>query len=944
MEKTLFLKRHATIDIYLYTDYFRTREVLTEPDTFKMSNMHHMPLLDFDMSEFAGKKIVSAELEMTNLNDIVPYEVDVSTVTQKWDEKYATYYNSADGKPWSYDGWLTDVIMSAGNSVYFREHVLHDEQNKTVKISVPPAVLTAMANGQSFGFALLDARSRGYIEADVNGGMCEKIFSANSSLGAVPKLTVIYEDYQPDKPEPVSELSAMPVAAAQSLYGMTAQLNWVTQKSGNSDSMYYRIYMSTKNMKLNEMTLVDKFATPNIAGSTGLVGGATIENLMPETKYYFAVEVCDGLEKSEARFVAVNTLNAEKMPDISLSDVTAVSAETAFKAKNFTVGVTDDITKVNPLTGEPYVFGSRGSRRTEKSVNRAWETGLFDGEKIYIPCVKGEKVAFQLVVSLIDIEAADFKIKADGDFTDAVSIYKTWCVPVKDRETDNNNWYPEVAVPVVDSGFSIPFVENKIPGQKSMTLFVDVNVKENAKAGCHNFNLVIQTGEDKLIIPVLVEVAGFALPRGNFILELNGYTYPPGTAGYDKTDERCDDVELSYYQLGYEHYGTVNILGYNHNGEVKANYMPKAEMVNGEMHVVDWTVWDEHFSKYLDGSYTEKISGRKVPISHIYLPLHENWPMSLKKYYKVKVPEMTYPEVVNEHMRLSDNCYKDFREGYREGIKSVICDFIRHFDEKGWHHTEFQFYLNNKHFYKDPVFSGGNPTGICWWLLDEPHFKVDWHAIEYFASILREAQAETQSGRQIKFRADLSCFNHAFDTLDGVLDSIALGGLYAKQREDIPKKRNRIFGEDYWPYGGWSDVHRNNMNSVMWVLDIYSKGCKGIVPWNNYGNDRNYENPNNCAILYPGKRFGMDIALASLRLKAGRKAMELTKYLDAFKKAFGYSEKQMKQYMRSFVDLDGTSVYLDGIDAGRTYYKDTQNALERMRVDMLRKLIVRNMM
>jgi hypothetical protein len=757
----------------------------------------------------------------------------------------------------------------------------------------------------------------------------------------------------------VSELSAIPVAAAESLYGMAAQLNWLLDKSVCSksrDSMYYKIYMSVKNIKLSEklneveMILLEKFAAPNIAGTDGFVCGTVIENLMPDTKYYFAVEVWDGLEKSEAKIIAVKTLNAEEMPDIASQcepDLSAIRSEAAFTAKSFTVDITDDIIKINPVTGEAYAYGEK---------NKPRDSGLFDGSKVYIQCAKGEKAAFQLIISLTDTGDGvgaqahgrkDFKIFTEGSFADCVSLYKIWYI--QDGDGEEKSWYPEVAVPVSGESFAVPYAENKIPGQKTQAVFVDIDIKENAEAGCHSFDIIIEStesGGDKITVPVLIETARFSIPRSDFIFELNGYSYPPATAGYDLNDERCKEIELSYYRAGFEHYGVVNLLGYSHMGVVKPNYMPKAGIVGGVMRVVDWSVWDDHFSPFLDGSYAEKITGRKIPINHIYLPLHENWPMSLKEYYTVAVPDGTpYPDCINEHNKLSADCYKDFKTGYREGFKSVIKDFIRHFEEKGWNKTEFQFYLNNKHFYKgDPVISKNTADGICWWLLDEPHFRPDWLAIEYFAAILREAQAETNAGKNIKFRGDLSCFNHAFDTLDGTLDTIALGGLYAKHRQDIPKKRRRIFGEAFWPYGGWSDIYENNINSVLWLLDIYAKGYQGILPWNNYGGDRDFEKANNCAVLYPGRRFGMDIALASLRLKAGRKAMELIKYLDAFRRAFGYSERQLRQYIRSFVDLDGENIYSNGGDAGRMAYRDSRNGLERMRLDMLRKLIVRNRM
>jgi len=440
-------------------------------------------------------------------------------------------------------------------------------------------------------------------------------------------------------------------------------------------------------------------------------------------------------------------------------------------------------------------------------------------------------------------------------------------------------------------------------------------------------------------------------------MELNGYVYLPKCAGYAIDDPRCKDVELEYAKLAYDHYATVNILPYSHTGAIQAgDFAPEVGMIDGEMRVTDWRKWDAHFGPYLDGSYIEKSTGRRIPVTHLYLPFNESWPMDINQYYKVKVTTDAYPDCINEHMKNCTNIYDDFDEAYRAGIKSVMKDFIHHFEQKGWHGVEFQYFLNNKHFYKQKGIHDDFPYGeglakwlafnttpndgsaSSWWLLDEPHYRVDWEAIEFYASILREAQAETGAGKMIKFRADLSCFNHAFDFLDGLLDTNVTGGIFAKHREDILRKRKRLFGEEYWPYGGWRGVDEDNSNGVIWLLDTYLRGSRGIVPWYNFALDQNYEEADNCAIIYPAKRFGKDTAYASMRLKAGRKALELIKYLEAFKKAFGYSDKQLRHYVESFIDLSGQNIFAHTADAGSVVYTKTQNAFEEMKRDIIMKL------
>jgi hypothetical protein len=337
--------------------------------------------------------------------------------------------------------------------------------------------------------------------------------------------------------------------------------------------------------------------------------------------------------------------------------------------------------------------------------------------------------------------------------------------------------------------------------------------------------------------------------------------------------------------------------------------------------------------------------------------------MPINEYYKVKVdrgPE-DYPENINEHKLKANSPYVDFMPEYREGIKAVMKDFINHIEEKGWKDVQFQYFFNNKHFYKQKGFvdrcgnrkglemwltkqtCGNDGLGTSWWLLDEPHFRDDWEVIHYMGSILKEAQHELNAGYNIRFRADLSCYNQMFNFLDGVLDTAIIGGRAYNEREDVTRKRNEKFGEENWTYGSWNAVDQPNMNSFLWILEAYLKGGSGLVPWYNFGLDENYEYPDSCAGLYPGKRFGSKKPMVSLRLKSGRKALEIARYLTALKKAFGYSGLQMKAYVSAFLNLKGEAVIRHRDDAGFVKYEGENDyaAIEALKRDIIAKLMVR---
>ena len=934
MQTTVSLSRYATIDMYLYTESFRTRKPFAAPGRVFMTNMYLVPLLDFDVKALAGKEIKKATLTMTCNNKLETVAVDISTVSQDWNADVCTNYNcDVNGKPWANNGWMTDVIMSGGHSRYFRAPVAHD--NQTAVINVEPAVIEAMASGQSFGMTVMDVRSKFYGHPEIMREVCME-FNTDPAAGPVPTLTIEYEDAAAVQPAPVSALYATALSV-ENEGSCAVQLSW-DSVCPPSRRAFLELYISETAEDIAAMRKVEKYEVPSLCGKPR---GTVITGLKPNTAYNFAVAVRDFDKVSAPVYAKARTMNLEVIPSFPAPVPKEFACtKNAFAAKGFTVGVTDDVVKVNPLTGELYEFGGK----------QLWNNGIFRDGKVSLACAKGEKLGFQL--SVTSDGAKDFTVKACGCLKDSFSFGKLWCLNI------DGNWVPDAVVPVKGGAFAIPFAENKIDGQKQLTIFVDCLIPEMADAGVHEVCITVAADGQEVKIPVALDIAPFALSRPEFRVELNGYVFLPECTDVFYGEKDADLMEREYYRMATMHDSTINILPYTHMGTVQAGYAPKLGLVNGEVHVVDWTEWDAHFEQYLDGSYMEDVTGERVPVTHIYLPFHENWPMTMEECYKIKVPDLPYPDNVSYQIQHSSlDVAEDFTPEYRAGIKSVMKDFIAHIEEKGWKNVDFQYFFNNKNFYKEKRTEGEpfkygeglaawlgyhttpeDGSATSWWLLDEPHFRADWEMLRFYASILREAQAETGAGKQIKFRADLSCFFQAFDFIDGLLDINVVGGFYANQREDMLRRRKRIFGEEYWPYGGWNSINGDNADSVRWLFDIYLRGSRGIIPWYNFGLDMNYETPDDLAAIYPGKRFGQIECVASMRLKAGRKAQEMIRYFDAMKRHLNYSDAQIKAYVSSYISLSGKHVQKDAIDAGKAQFAGSTSALEEMKRDMHRIL------
>ena len=932
MKACVTATRHATIDMYMYTKSFTERKPLIYRDRVLMTNMYLLPLLDFDLQALAGKAIQSAVLRMQCLNTPETLAVHVSTISQEWDPAYCTNYACAQDVPWGNDGWFSDVIMKSGNSVYFREDVRY-ENEKTAVININPAVIEAMCCGQSFGLTVMDVKSVYYGEPE---DMHERAMHFSAVGNTAPVLEIEYEDAIPVAPAQLEALYALPMAVEDE-GSCAVQLSW-DLPGAYADGSYLELYMSETEQDISHMDKVPKYMTPFVSA---LPRGTVIRGLKPHMAYFFAAVIRGRDGGGTPVYAKAQTLKLESIPTFErvISQVLPCSSQ-AFRAEGFTIGVTDDLVKINPLTGELYAF-----------AGHTWNKGIFRDGNVCLPCARDEKLGFQLSVLLDAPAEKQFAISVSGALASTLSFGKLWCLPMKD------GWFPDAVVPIADGAFAIPFAENKIEGQKQLTIFVDCVLPKAAPVGKQELFIHLAAGADEVTIPVVLDIAPVVLAPSEFWMDLNGYFFPPQLVGDLYGEPGTKEVEREYYRMCYMHNGTINILPYTHFGTVQKAYAPAIGMVDGEMRVTDWAEFDEHFGMYFDGSYLEEVIGERVPITHIQLPFHENWPMPIDAYYQVKVPDLPFPDNITYHHRHCTNPYDDFLPGYRAGIKSVLKDFIRHFEEKGWKDVQFQYFYNNKNFYKrdnsekqaitesrllawlrENNTISDNHSGTSWWLLDEPHFPVDYEVLAYFGSILREAQAETGTGQQFKFRADLSAYNQMFDYFDGMLDTMYAGATYFNHRSDVLRRRQRLYNEEFWTYGTWNGIDGDNADVVRWFIDTFLHGSRGIIPWYNFGLDFNYEFADTLSIVYPGKRFGIAGAVASMRLKAARKAIEFIRYLEAMRKYLGYTNNHLKAYINSFVSVEGQVVKTDFLDAGTLEFGGDLNAIEALKKDMQRKL------
>ena len=367
---------------------------------------------------------------------------------------------------------------------------------------------------------------------------------------------------------------------------------------------------------------------------------------------------------------------------------------------------------------------------------------------------------------------------------------------------------------------------------------LEFQVPKDARAGEHRGTLRLGGRE----VRFTVQVWNFALPdRLSFVAQMNGYG--------------LGDVSRDWFRLAHEHRLTLNVLPYGWSGRVTA--APKARP-DGSF---DWTDWDARFGPLLDGSAFADLPRGAIPTEAFYLPLNENWPMDHEKAFR--------GGYWIEHA---------YEPAYWDAFRNATRGFADHFARRGWKETTFEFYLNNKVYFKNG--KNGKPgswrTTSAPWVFDEPQHTQDFWALRRFGLEYGRATRETPDVR-MAFRLDISRPEWQRDLLDGVAHVAVVSGAL----RDYPRRvigRARRDGQQVYMYGSPSQLGQPLAINAAWCAETWALGADGVVPWQTLGKADSLSKPDDLAVLYPGPTG----PLPSLRLKAFRAGQQLVEYLTLY--------------------------------------------------------------
>lgn len=376
--------------------------------------------------------------------------------------------------------------------------------------------------------------------------------------------------------------------------------------------------------------------------------------------------------------------------------------------------------------------------------------------------------------------------------------------------------------------------------------WVDVPIPREAKPGTYSSQVEVAGAG---ATPVAIEVLPIELPPGpRLTVDLNSYAnhilnHHPGL-----TREELIACETSYYREAHDHRAVLHYLPYGHAGELADGYAPPLAGRGKTLRIADWSEYDRRFGPLFDGSAMAGSPGGERPIPHWYLPFNFDWP--------------------------ADYAYFGTR-GYDQEFVQILAEFRRHIQERGWTQTNFEVFFNHKKRYRYFPYDG-----------DERKHHPDREMFRHYRMLIDRAAAMAGMAgakARIIYRTDMS-WSFAHDATDdqmGPLFDLWVIGLsnFTWTRWGVEAVQAR--SQQAWWYGGGSGPEAPTMDSDRVTILCWRRGGDGFMPhWLCMAGDAALDRAEPLSLLYPGRRFGLDRALGSIRLRRYRIATETTDLLE----------------------------------------------------------------
>jgi hypothetical protein len=840
----------------------------------KLKSYQELSLIDIDPARLRGRVINAATLFVRSSGKPHLARVTVGSFGAEWVEGTAETYRPQNGSssfnsrkhpdvPWTIPGSdLCAVMLGQGGTTWRTADAFPPDAKGWQRIAVDPAIVAARVGGISYGFIVFDDTGSEWTrrgEAFTPHPLPNRfVHSRESGADSAPYLIVYVGEKDTEPPGKPTNLRA----EAGDLPAGEAWLSWTTPADvGPAGTQGFFVSADRRE--------VPRYLIP-LAGKPGERVRMHLRDLAlkPGARVEVAVRAVDGAGNVGPAATATATVSDHVAPELpGVPAKFSAKASPLPKLGDAEVAILDELDKVHPVSGKLIPEQPKGYL----AANHLWNAAA---KEIHLDAARNEFVAFQVL-----LRGAVDGVRPELTFADTTrgvetSIGRYAHVPA------GGGPLPDPIVPLSER-FAVPTSEDKVDGQKSGSLHVEVYVGHDTPAGVHAGTLTLQAGGDTLVLEVRLRVWDFTLPDSlSFLPEMNTYGLPEG--------------ERDYYRLAHRHRTVLNAVPYSQRGIVHDGWAPGFD---GRR--LDWSAWDRRFGPYFDGSAFADLPRKGVPVECFYLPLHENWPSTMDGNYNGDY--------------WADRAFPD---RYRRDFIRMSRLFAEHFDQRGWHDTLFQGFLNDKNNYKE----NGWSRGASPWLLDEPAHMQDFWALRYFGTAFHEGVRQAGGRAKMVFRADISRPEWQRDLFDGLLDyNVVSSSLRSYHRMVLDRKEHN--GEIVVEYGAANAISGSNVQPVGWSLDAWSLGVDGVLPWQTVGSNESWKSADDLALFYPGR--DADGPVPSVRLKAFRRGQQDVEYLTLLRTVLPQPRWAVAQRVREALRLAGVRTgtgFTGGEDAGRITY------------------------
>ncbi len=859
----------------------------------KLKSQQEHILFDGDLSPIKGKIITGALWHVRIMDEKWPFRrVGVSSFASEWVEgnnkvqygieEGASCYVQAEYKKrdWAFPGSsVMDVSFGLGNTIW-RFADASEMKEGWQSVAIEPDVVAARLAGLSHGFFVMDENGSewsfkndkfGYtyvpnrycysIEDKKNASWLE-IWVADVDIqapGSISKFKVETEQF------PAGQALVMWETPKDSGGGKTLGFHVSYSVDGKTSPVpRYLIPMAKKPGDMVKMHLQDLPFKANQKVELAIRAVDSVGNVGPEFRQ--SIQVSGNPKVAE--------LN-EQLKNRSFTDTAALPEVAGIK-----VSALDVMDKVDPRSGELIPQQAKGY----KTANH-----VFSGKQklIRLQSAKNETVAFQL-----NFEGKADAISVNVELEDkqiAPSLSEFAYVMTKSK--DGEKALPDPLFDLGDS-FSIPSKRGEVlpKDQTNHSIIVELHVPHEVTAGQKKGSVLINAQGQTLALNLSLEVWDFTLPNKlSFVPEMNmfGWTWNP-----------FRDKDYQAYRLAHKHRTMFNCLPYGWNGN--PTFAPSWD---GQKFY--FSKWDEKMGPLLDGSAFKGLPRDSEPVSYCYLPFNENFPSSLYDNYKPNY-------WVNEA----------FSKNYRDEMQRAYLNFAQHCDEKKWHETSFEFYLNNKVYYRK-----NTNNCVAPWIFDEPYNTQDFWALRWYGINWHQALSNYKGKAKMWYRTDVSYQQYQRNMLWGVTDMECVGGAN-DLKERLKRDEQVLWNKSHaQAYGNANPVDASNSQPAFWVVSTFTRGFNKTLPWNSIGSKNAMKQAERTAVFYlvDGKM------IPSVRLKSFRAGQQLVEYAFIYKDAFNHPRYAVENMLKANCDLSSEFFKRHPDDAGLEQFKSKSADLWELR-------------